>query len=227
MTRLTAKETSWLATNQPGLIHFERPTCTITEGKFRFNLVHEDNPLDDSYDIRLELPYDSKLRPRLRETAGRLQAVYESRQLSSPADMHIYENWNLCYAAPQEITLLYLPQPDIALFFEKYVGPYFYAQSFFEKYGKWPWDHLRHGAKGLIDWFILNYTLPGAVRETAVEIHKLAKKQHADAVEIISRSRRYDSFNPRSKCLCGSKYPYLGCHPTLSKLALALRQYAN
>ena len=30
--------------------------------------------------------------------------------------------------------------------------PYFYAQTYFSRYGKWPWGELSHGFVGLLQW---------------------------------------------------------------------------
>lgn len=224
MTRLTAKEATWLATEQPGLMQFKRPTCTVIEGRFRFHLTHKSVTIKDTYDIRLELPHDGK-RPRVKETGGRIKAVYATHpEFKSPADIHAFDNWNLCLAAPQEITLVYLSNPNIKLFFERYLAPFFYSQSFFEKNRDWPWPHLRHNTNGIVDWFVDNQNVSGAIGETVRELVKLAKDGRSLAMTLVENAMKHDSFNPRGRCLCGGKRNYIQCHPGLHKLALPLRR---
>lgn len=225
MAKLTANEETWLATKHPSLVLIHRLNYTVLEGALRFHRVYENVPIEDIYKIRLELPHNPKLLPRLTETGGRLQEVLSKRaDVQGPADLHAFPDWRLCLAAPQELRLNYLNNPSVKVLFDKYIEPYFYSQSYFEAIGTWPWRHLPHGVDGIIEWFANNSNLPGSAKETAQAVRELARDDNQRAIRMISRAMQHDSFAPRNKCLCGANQNYQQCHRMLPKLAIALRQ---
>jgi hypothetical protein len=225
MPRLTNDDKEWLSNNYPGLSVIERPGYTLVEGCFVFNRSFNDIERADSYQIRLELREDVSALPRIYERGGRLDAVLQKypKLKGEPVELHIYPDKRLCLAAPQELRLRYLKNPSAQLLFEDYIVSYFFSQSFFEENGEWPWHHLPHDSFGVVVWYLDNFTMPGATRETVVALRSLAKRNHPKAQKIIQRAMRHDSFNPRAKCLCGSNKNYIECHKQLIKLAMAFR----
>jgi hypothetical protein len=227
MPKLTTSERKWLGESH-GLLLFERPDMSVIEGPVRFHRTFYDSQemheveIEDKYDLRIELPHADR-RPRLLETAGRIRSVYDAHpELTTSADIHVNADWSLCLAAPQQWTLKYLKDPSLITLFRDYIDPYLYSQSFFQQYGRWPWLHLPHGLDGILTWLRQNTDVPGAARETARGIRRLANDSDR-AANMITRAQRRDSFNPRAKCLCGSGRQYLQCHPYMFKLALALK----
>lgn len=204
---------------------FDRPDRSILEGTLHFNRSYSGLTIEDAYQIRLELPYKDGSRPHLEEIGGRLKSVFcDHPEFTSLADIHAYPDWSLCLAAPQQWTLEYFSSPKMRILLCDYIEPYFYAQSFFERNGgRWPWPPLPHGLKGIVAWFIDNQGRPDAVKETAREVRKLAKKGDKSAIRMVARAMRRNSFIPRERCLCGSKRSYLQCDPCLTRLALAIR----
>lgn len=229
MPKLTAKDINWLTKNQPNLMLFTRPDRYILEGKMQFNRSFNKTPIKDAYYIRLEQPYSDNEVPTVIETGGRLKAVIEKYGLDGPEDLHAYPDWVACLAAPQDLRLSFLPDPKTEILFRKYIEHYFYSQSYYEQnYPKWPWDHFSHGVYGLLDWYDENIGLQQALNETARAIREQADKYPgASAAKMVSRAMTRDSFNPRSKCLCGRGSNYLQCHRSYIKLALALRKSAS
>lgn len=228
MPRLTSSEKRWLAKHHPSILLIERATLTALEGKFRFRRKYNGHIIEDTYSLRISVPADESI-PKVSETKGRLLKVLAKHPefKGDLSELHMYTSEQLCLAAPQELRLIYKPNPNIKVFLTRYVEPYLYSQSYFEEHGWWPWPHLPHNTAGMLEWYRENYSLPSAAKETAVEIIKLAKKDNVAANNLIMRAKRRESFNPRSRCLCGSGQTYLKCHPTYARLALQLRQLAS
>jgi hypothetical protein len=227
MPKLTTSEREWLAKSH-GLLLFERPDKSVIEGPVRFHRIFHDPhraceiEIEDKYNLRIELPHADR-HPHLLETAGRIKSVYDAHpELTASADIHVNADWSLCLAAPQQWTLKYLKDPNLITLFRDYIEPYLYSQSFFQQYNRWPWPNLPHGLEGILTWFHQNTAVPGAARETARAIRRLANNSDR-AANMMARAQRHDSFNPRAKCLCGSGRPFIRCHPAMAKLALALR----
>lgn len=225
MARLTTADKAWLSANFPGLVVLERPKYSLIEGQLHFHRAYEGVAIEDRYAIRLELPDRSDGLPRLTETSGRLERVlaahpeFGGRQV----ELHIYPSWRLCIGAPQDLRLNYLPKPSAELLFERYIVPYFYSQSYFERHRQWPWPHLPHDSYGILTWYVENNSLPGAARETGEALKRLAANGNAKAQNILTRAMQHNSFGPNSKCLCGSGKRHLQCHRQLMQLALSLR----
>jgi hypothetical protein len=225
MPRLLNTDRSWLANNFPSLVIVERPEYSLIEGRLHFHRAYDDVAIEDEYTIRLELPMSPKALPRLTETAGRLRQVLKNHPefKGRLVELHMYRNEQLCLAAPQDLRLNYLPNPSAELLFDRYIVPYLYSQSHFERLGRWPWPHLPHDTEGIIAWYNQNSTTPGAAKETAASLKSLADSGNERAQQMIARAMLHDSFSPNSKCLCGSSRKQMQCHRTFMKLALALR----
>lgn len=157
--------------------------------------------LVDSFQIEVGCsnadPFLKILGDRPAETAKR----YGKRLI----DLHVYSVQTTCYAAPQEL----LAEPPSVMttveFILRYVQPFLYAQSFFDRHGQWPWGELAHGFVGLIEW--------------------LGNKRHptdADVLRTIAclvasgeEARKHVQCRARwhFKCPCGSGKQVRTCHP--------------
>lgn len=220
MSRPTEADLQWLAKHHSSLLVFRESDKTLLVGLLKFSRSYKEVTRTDAYSIEIVIPDAADQPPKAYEKAGRLRKVMEKYGLKELADLHCYRSGRLCVAAPQELTLTFLPNPSLAVFFESYLVPFFYSQSYYEEYGKWLWPHLPHNAQGLLEWFNENSTLVGAASETIKELHKLDGN---GAQRVLARGSRPDSFNPRATCLCGGARPYIECHPRLIRLALAMR----
>ena len=225
MSAITLSDKLWLRNNQPGLFVVETAREDIIKGVLKFRGKDDSShiEIEDEYNLRLLVRDDGT--PIAHETSGRLNAKLAENPELSQADVHMYRGGRLCLAAPQQLTLNYLPNRNIEKLFRTYLVPYFFSQSYHEVLGEWPWPHLDHGAKGLVQWFLDNHDLKGAATETVKELKRIADKKN-EAAKLIERGSRFDSFIPNSQCLCGSRTKSIYCHPELMKLAFAIR-YAN
>lgn len=224
MSKPNESDLQWLSDNHPRLLYFRSGAKTIISGRLTFNRTFQEETIYDTYSISVELADDDKQLPTVFETSGRLRAVMKKRKVKTLADLHCYPNGALCLAAPQDLTLSFLPEPSLYRLFENYIIPFLYSQSYYEKHGKWPWPHLPHDAPGLLDWFRENAHLPDAARETVKELRKLKTRE---ASQVLRRGARSDSFNPRASCLCGSGETYTQCHPQFLQIAFKLRSMGS
>jgi hypothetical protein len=226
MLTLTPEAKEWLSRRYPRLLVSDLKDRIVIRGVLDFNRTFDEMRIEDSYSISLIL-LKSGAPPTVRETAGRLQKVFDTHKerllLKKIIDLHAYTGGKLCIMAPQEWEVNTELRQSIPKLFDEYIEPYFYSQSFLVQHGKWPWPHLPHGLSGIIAWFEENHLVFGALAATVKEVKELAEKPKSSASEMVARAKRRNSFIPQERCLCGKKKSYLMCHPCLTKLALALR----
>jgi hypothetical protein len=215
-----------LSERYPRLLISDLKDRIVIRGTLDFNRTFNKTRIQDAYSISLTL-LKNGAPPTIHETGGRLQNIFDTHRerlrLKKIIDLHVYSGGKLCIMAPQEWEVNTELRQSLPKLFDEYIEPYFYSQSFLVQNGKWPWPHLPHGLSGIIAWFEDNHLVPGAVAATVKEIKELAKKPKSSASEMVARAKRRNSFVPRERCLCGKKESYLKCHPSLTKLALALR----
>jgi hypothetical protein len=94
--------------------------------------------IEDSYDIRIEVPHEFPERMALAwETGGRIPATY-----------HKLDNAALCLGSRVRLRLQTADSPSVLRFVERCVIPYLYGYSHFLKTGKMPFGELDHGELG-------------------------------------------------------------------------------
>lgn len=109
-------------------------------GNLRFRVLGPGNDLvDDTYRVEIVVPagFPDDF-PDVRETGERV-----------PKDFHKLREGYLCVGAPTEIRLELRRSPSLLHFIERFVIPYLYGWSYFERHGKMPFGELAHGADGL------------------------------------------------------------------------------
>lgn len=96
-------------------------------------------------------------------------------------------------------------------FFNKLLVPFFYEQSYFQKYDKWPWGQHAHGILGLIERY--------------GEIKDHSKVETVELFNIIKNSEKWfllkqmlkkrKNIKDYKKCICGSREKFRDCHPEI------------
>lgn len=160
--------------------------------------------IEDTYKIELQL--DEKSWPRVRETGGRLEARAKKLKWEL-IDLHVYpETGEVCLGSPPLIVMKMQEIKSLDRFFDTLLIPYFYYQSFWEKYGTEPWPGLSHGDVGILE------DLPSC-------------KDYMDnteflrcCLELLSESTRQrlllrKEIGPNEKCFCDSGNEIRHCHP--------------
>jgi hypothetical protein len=95
-------------------------------------------PIEDSYDVRIEVPHEFPDRMALAwETGGTILATY-----------HKLDNGALCLGSRIRLRLQTAGSPSVLRFVERCVIPYLYGYSHFLKTGKMPFGELDHGELG-------------------------------------------------------------------------------
>jgi hypothetical protein len=94
--------------------------------------------IEDSYDVRIEVPHEFPDRMALAwETGGKIPATY-----------HKLDNAALCLGSRVRMRLQTAGSPSVLRFVERCVIPYLYGYSHFVKTGKMPFGELDHGELG-------------------------------------------------------------------------------
>ena len=94
--------------------------------------------IEDSYDVRIEVPHEFPERMALAwETGGRIPAKY-----------HKLDNAAMCLGSRVRLRLQTAGSPSVLRFVDRCVIPYLYGYSHFLKTGKMPFGELDHGELG-------------------------------------------------------------------------------
>ena len=163
-------------------------------GELHFRVIGpEGEAMEDSYSVELRIPpsfpaVTQSEAPAVRETGGRIPKTY-----------HKLDDGSLCLAAPTELRLGLGPAATLCNFVERFVIPYLYGYSSFERGGGLPYGELEHGAEGLRQYFASLFGVSD--RDVALEFVRLAslKKRVAN----------------KQLCPCGHRRRLGRCHHRL------------
>ncbi len=166
---LSEKDEVWLRDNCPDL-YFDYEE-QIIRGEMYFKMYFSSNEeryiinpdsshdvyngvvIEDVYEIEINLS-DSRLVPLVKETGGRILKSKEKWHLKSLSDLHINYNKTACLCVKTEEHSKMPRGFNLKDFFENLLIPFFYYQSFFEKYGREPWKGYSHGDLGILENYL-------------------------------------------------------------------------
>lgn len=170
------------------------PSCDETlriRGELCFRVTGpEGETTEDCYFVELRIPpgfpvVTRKEAPTARETAGRIPGTY-----------HKLRDGSLCLAAPSALRLGLGRTATLSDFVERFVVPYLYGYSRYEKGMPLPYGELEHGNEGLRQYFA---TLFG-VNDRSVAL---------EFVRVASLKKRVAN---KECCPCGSGGRLGRCH---------------
>ena len=124
-----------------------------------------------------------------------------------------------CLTGPVEEDDLFTRGYSFFEYFERFVIPFLYAQSYFDKHGRWPWPAYDHNAAGILQSFKNGDSTKPQVLAC---LKQLKTSKQWNAVEPILRGR-FDG----KKCLCGSGYMMNKCHTSLILVARDFQKAIN
>lgn len=110
--------------------------------------------VEDSWPIVLLHNYqNSPSIPRVFDASDRLAKTQFKRKISS-LDMHLNTNpkGSFCVAPKSELEQAFSNGFDLESYFNNYLIPFLFQQSYFEKHGSWPWWNYPHGEFGEYLW---------------------------------------------------------------------------
>ena len=115
-------------------------------GNIHFYQIYKKIPLQDEYLIQILFPYDfPNTIPIVKEIENRIQ--------DSPDYHNDNKNDGLCLGIPAEIHEKTHEHPSFKYFISEIIIPFLYANTFREKYDKYPWEPMEHHSKGVLDYY--------------------------------------------------------------------------
>jgi hypothetical protein len=142
--------------------------------------------VEDSYCIELRIPPGfPTVIPAVLETGGRIPRTY-----------HKLTDGSLCLAAPTELRLKLGPSSTLSDLIERFVVPYLFGYSYYERHGVIPYGELEHGREGLRQYFASLYGVTD--RNAAQELVRLTSLKKRPANKEL--------------CPCGSDRRLGKCH---------------
>ncbi|MGD0337609.1 MAG: hypothetical protein ABSB78_02350 [Bacteroidota bacterium] len=226
--QLSGSDIEWIGRNYPGLIVSNDSRDHIS-GSLAFIMYFDEsnkqyiiNPSDQSKsnkfriqdEYQIEINFRSINRyslPTARETAGRIDNIARSKKMDL-RDLHINSDGDACLCFEFE-TAIHLPNGfNIPDYFYNLLIPFFYAQSYFEKYNEWPWGQYSHGDLGLFEWY---YEYPNSVpKQLIYECISFLKRSNAwDKYKAIFQNK--NDIKGHNCCICGSMNKFRKCHPNV------------
>jgi len=206
--QLTEDDKDWLQKRYPDLSIKSEKDVLVVVGVFTFDAVYNSCRISDSYDVQIELKANAlSTLPRVRETSSRIKQVAKSRKYDL-ADLHSYTDGTACLCVKPEEKEYFPDDFCFQKFVEELVVPFFYAQSFFEKNGSWPWETYSHGSLGWLEWYFDQETPSlNTTKEFVDNLHS-----QYDWKKIRRALTRKGGVKSHRACLCGSTKSYLNCH---------------
>lgn len=215
---ITQNGKTWLRENYPNL--YLDPDKQVISGKLYFKMYYSAcepgyvlNP-DDSYESKtgiiiedvyeIEIDFSNQgFLPLVRETGERILRSKEKWHVEQLVDMHVFPNGTACLCMPSEATLKLPNGFNLKDFFEELLIPYFYYQSFFEKYGREPWKGYSHGDFGILESYFCQ-------KNPTPELTWFYFLSLSDEWQMYVRENiRFKGYKP---CACKSGRKFKKCH---------------
>ena len=220
---ISSDEISWLQANYPDLYFDAGQRCISGELSFRMfyseqlgdgYIVNPDESfegqdgtlIEDVYEIDIRLN-DSKALPEVREVGGRIVKSLLEWNIEDPSDLHIHPNGALCLCVETEIEKNLPNGFNLRDFFWNLLIPFFFYQSYFERFGREPWPGYGHGDIGVLESFQNRVKLDNHLSYTTIH-------SYLESLSKQTRMRIHENVEAKGhhRCLCGSKKIIRKCH---------------
>jgi hypothetical protein len=237
MKRLSINEKKWLNARFPKLEVNETEEGFTLKGDFIVDMFYDDSLdegyvafpgkethssdqyIHDVYQILVDY-HNIHFIPKVYETSGRIKAFAQRKNISLP-DLHINNSGGLCLC-PKPLEKVRLNESyTIQNFFVRLVIPFFYAQSYYEKFNRWPWKDYSHGDPGIVECFA-DYI--SEVQEKEAFIENTVNSLNAKNQMIVRSSYQITRQSP---CFCNSENKFRNCHHEAWVAVKILKEYLN
>jgi hypothetical protein len=172
--------------------------------------------ITDSYDINISFdrrPPTYSMLPIIQEVGGRIELAARRHGITNLSDVHISTGGTLCLCVPPEAHLYFSAGFALEEYVSRLVVPFFYGQSFFERYGTWPWGTYSHGRLGVLESYatVGNDSSPQSLLELSGLIETVGESELSKRIETaVLKLTRPHMGGP---CICGSGKRFRDCHP--------------
>lgn len=225
---LSDADLDWLKANFPSLQVSEEDSVIHLRGLLDFDLFYDKENrqmlyyppaeyADDKYRIQdiyeveiIFTPNKNSLLPQVRETGGRLQTLAAKFEIDI-IDLHVQQaaGGTLCLCARQD-ELRRMPNGlNLDVLFHELIIPFFYSNSFFERFETRPWRDFAHGVLGTLEFY--EYT----EERKNLDLVKATLKalQEEDLVWKAVKNLLQKAPNPAyARCFCTAKGTFGQCH---------------
>lgn len=223
---ITSDEINWLQRTYPKLT-YQKGSPSVIKGTLELKMVYLGdryiiNPsnseelehpqyLKDSYQIEIifqKMP--ASMLPGVKETGGRIKKAKDKYKKRFLADVHMYESEHLCLSARAEEDEKLPNGFMLEDFFNIFLIPFFYGQSYFEKTGTWIWGERSHGCLGIFESYF-EFRDP-TYRTEFLKKYITDLQASSDLVlyaKALSGKRRIKG---HWLCFCGSQKKFRKCH---------------
>lgn len=217
-------DSDWLKIHYPALVYDEQNH--LLAGLFAFRMyysdeepdtyvINPDNSIDFTKGHLIEDEYNIEMRfserypiPIIKETQGRILHSKEKWKVKNLIDMHVFPDETLCLCPIAEIALRLPDGFNLRDYFENLLIPYFYYQSFFEKYGYEPWKASSHGDLGIFESYFKTVQ-SGQITPKVLGLY-LATLSEVTRNSILQNV----IIKGHHICICGSGLMFRKCHLT-------------
>lgn len=175
------------------------------KGDIQFNQKYKDIQLQDKYLIQILFPlnFPSEI-PIVREMEGRIE---------SSADYHNNkENNGFCLGVPGEIHKKIHGNPTVKYFISEIVIPFLYANTFREKYKKYPWPTREHYSKGLLKYYQNEFDL---------------KDENITKNFLLNLAYLKNNAKGHIQCPCGSGTRFRNCHGSVYRKLITYHSHKD
>lgn len=223
MMKFISEDATWFDRYQPLLKISTEGTCfKILEGVLKVDMCYIPDGkyiicpdevqkemgkyIFDNYNVRV--CHDEKsFIPKVYETDKRIIA-YAQKKNRLVCDLHVnLPDGNVCLCPKPLERLKLADNYTLKDFFIYLVIPFFYAQSFFEKFDYWPWGDYSHGDMGILECYV---EYMSQTQKKDVFTADTARVLQSENQSVISST---EQITRQSTCLCGSGKKFRKCHP--------------
>lgn len=236
--RISQEDKQFIEQNFSGLKFYETNSGLVLKGKLHFVAYYDNNDrsyeifatnekysddsiIEDVYDIEIDLTptSDFNLYRNVRETGGKIQRVADKFR-KVIGDLHVFPDGKLCLIG-------YLDENseiDLRIFLLDVVIPFFYDQSYFSLYKKWPRGEYHHAFLGLFENYYDNIKKLDSKDDEKIKklssqclnfFHEVANLSTANMFiwnkvkKIIANNKSYNKKVRSGKlfCFCGTGLP--------------------
>lgn len=177
--------TDWeqIVNEYPGLSLSQGAGGVSLIGTLEFNAKYNDVPIEDSYNVKITFHNYPESVPIAIEIGNRIQKSTEN---------HISSDGTLCLGNRLECYERF--DHNLSNFMRNILIPFLYANSFKEKYGKYPWCQLAHFSLGISEYYQEKFNL------TETEL-----------VTLFNNVNKFFTTKGHHRCLCGKNVKFRNC----------------